>query len=283
MLWPRVHLVAGALLTVLAIGHRAIAAPSSFPSGSPDNGLDPFAVFVAEASQRFGVPAAWIRAVMHVESGGVTSATSAVGAIGLMQVMPQTYAALRARLGLGANAYDPHDNIIAGAAYLREMHDRYGSPGFLAAYNAGPGRWQDHLAGVRQLPAETVRYIARLAPVLGIAHATSPALWVPLAVVTPERAPIFVMLRGEPATSTTRPNQVAAVHVAAADGASKSSISSLFMAEPEPPTSNSEDAEVAESTASRPPWRDTSSSRRIAPIIALDLLFIPRTPAREQP
>lgn len=281
MLWSRVQFAAGALLAVLAIGHPAIAAPSSFPSRSPDNGLD-FAVFVAEASQRFGVPAAWIRAVMHVESGGVTSATSAVGAIGLMQVMPQTYAALRARLGLGANAYDPHDNIIAGAAYLREMHDRYGSPGFLAAYNAGPSRWQDHLAGVRQLPAETVRYIARLGPLLGIARATSPALEAPLAVVTPERAPIFVTLRGEPATSMTRPIRVAAMQVAAADGASKRTTGSLFFAGLGPPTSNSEDAEVAESTAS-PSRRDTSSNRRITPIIALDLLFIPRTPAQGQP
>ena len=75
---------------------------------------------------------------MHVESIGDVRARSPKGAMGLMQIMPETYAALRARYALGANPYDPRDNILAGAAFLRELHDRYGTPGFLAAYNAGP-------------------------------------------------------------------------------------------------------------------------------------------------
>ena len=50
--------------------------------------------------------------------------------MGLMQIMPKTYAELRARHQLGADAYNPRDNILAGAAYLREMLDRYGSPDF---------------------------------------------------------------------------------------------------------------------------------------------------------
>ena len=41
----------------------------------------------------------------------------------------------------------PHNNILAGTAYMREMYDVYGSPGFLAAYNAGPRRLDDYLAG----------------------------------------------------------------------------------------------------------------------------------------
>ena len=53
--------------------------------------------------------------------------------MGLMQIMPKTWIELRARYGLGADPYDPHDNILAGAAYIRQLHDRYGSPGFLAA------------------------------------------------------------------------------------------------------------------------------------------------------
>ena len=73
--------------------------------------------------------------------------------MGLMQIMPKTYAELRARHRLGPDAYDPRDNILAGAAYLREMLDRYGSPGFLAAYNAGPLRYDQHLATGRPLPA----------------------------------------------------------------------------------------------------------------------------------
>jgi len=127
----------------------------------------PFAAFVAEASQRFGIPATWIRAVMRAESFGDVRAISPKGATGLMQIMPETWAALRQRYRLGADPYDPHDNIIAGAAYLRELHDRYGIPGFLAAYNAGPGRWEDHLTTGRPLPAETRAYLTRLAPIVG--------------------------------------------------------------------------------------------------------------------
>lgn len=126
----------------------------------------PFAVFVAEASQRFGIPAAWINAVMRAESFGDARAISPKGAIGLMQIMPETWTALSQRYGLGRDPYDAHDNIIAGAAYLRELHDRYGIPGFLAAYNAGPARWEDHLATGRPLPAETRAYLSRLAPIV---------------------------------------------------------------------------------------------------------------------
>ena len=128
---------------------------------------DPFTAFVAEASQRFGIPVSWIRAVMHAESGEDIHALSTKGAMGLMQIMPATWATLRARHGLGANPYDPHDNILAGAAFLRELHDRYGSPGFLAAYNAGPGRYEDHLATGRPLPDETRAYVAAIAPLIG--------------------------------------------------------------------------------------------------------------------
>ncbi|MBT0779203.1 lytic transglycosylase domain-containing protein [Paracoccus sp. pheM1] len=129
---------------------------------------DPFASHVAEASLRFGIPPDWIRAVRHVESGGNPHAVSPKGAMGLMQVMPKTWAALRARHALGDDPFDPRDNIFAGAAYLREMHDRYGSiAGMLAAYNAGPGRYDEHLVSGRTLPAETRAYVATLAPMLG--------------------------------------------------------------------------------------------------------------------
>jgi hypothetical protein len=84
--------------------------------------------------------------------------------MGLMQIMPDTWSGFRARYGLGADLFDPHDNILAGAAYLRELHDRYGAIGFLAAYNAGPGRYGDHLATGRPLPPETRAYLAALAP-----------------------------------------------------------------------------------------------------------------------
>ena len=127
----------------------------------------PFAVFVTEAAQRFSIPESWIRAVMRVESFGDARAVSPKGAIGLMQVMPTTYAELRVRHRLGADPCDPHDNILAGVAYLREMLDRYGSPGFLAAYNAGPARYDERLMKGRPLPAETQDYVAKLAPMIG--------------------------------------------------------------------------------------------------------------------
>jgi Transglycosylase SLT domain len=129
--------------------------------------LAPFAAFVTEASLRFGVPEHWIRAVMRVESAGDIRARSRKGAMGLTQIMPETWIELRAHYNLGTDPYDPHDNILAGAAYLREMHDRYGAPGFLAAYNAGPGRYERHLAPGRPLPDETQAYVATLAPMIG--------------------------------------------------------------------------------------------------------------------
>lgn len=163
------HLFSAAALVVgLGLGvsdpsraQTALPTPAVPVVGHPNDAL------IAEASQRFGIPEAWIRAVMRVESAGNPTATSHAGAMGLMQVMPGTYAELRARYGLGANPYDPRDNILAGTAYLREMHDRYGSAGFLAAYNAGPGRWEGYAYRGRPLPAETVAYMARLGPLVG--------------------------------------------------------------------------------------------------------------------
>jgi soluble lytic murein transglycosylase-like protein len=121
---------------------------------------------VAEASHRFGLPASWIWAVMRVESGGAERAVSPAGAMGLMQIMPATWRDLRGRHGLGADPFTPRDNILAGAAYLRELYDRYGAPGFLAAYNAGPKRYEDAVIGGAQLPAETRSYLAKLAPLV---------------------------------------------------------------------------------------------------------------------
>jgi hypothetical protein len=119
-------------------------------------------VYISEAAQRFGRQEAWVRAVMQAESGGAADATSPAGAIGLMQIMPDTYAELRARYGLGANAYDPHDNIIAGTAFMSEMIELFGVPNFLAAYNAGPARLEDHLRRGSPLPRETQRYLAQI-------------------------------------------------------------------------------------------------------------------------
>ncbi|TWB03485.1 transglycosylase-like protein with SLT domain [Gluconacetobacter diazotrophicus] len=88
--------------------------------------------------------------------------------MGLMQVMPGTWSSLRISLGLGDDPFDPHDNILAGATYLRWMRDRYGEAGFLAAYNAGPARYDEHLATGRPLPAETRNYVASVSARLAL-------------------------------------------------------------------------------------------------------------------
>lgn len=122
---------------------------------------------VAESSVRFGIPRAWIERVMRAESGGRLMLggrpiTSKAGAMGLMQLMPATWAEMRARLSLGDNPHDPRDNILAGTAYLRLMYDRFGYPGLFAAYNAGPGRYADYLANRKPLPAETRAYLGKV-------------------------------------------------------------------------------------------------------------------------
>jgi len=122
--------------------------------------------FIDEAAQRFELPANWICAVLRAESGGDPSAVSPAGDMGLMQIMPATWDELRIHHGLGADPFDPRDNILAGAAYLRQLHDRYGSiRAMLAAYNAGPARYEASLAG-EPLPPETRTYIAALAPII---------------------------------------------------------------------------------------------------------------------
>ena len=133
----------------------------------PGPASDPWGPYIREASHRFDIPERWIRGVMHQESGGQEDVISWAGAIGLMQVMPETYDGLRERYDLGDDPFDPHNNILAGTAYLREMYDRFGSPGFLAAYNAGPNRVDRYLNNGTPLPAETVNYVASIAPGLG--------------------------------------------------------------------------------------------------------------------
>lgn len=150
---PALFCIAAHAEQTSSAAHRANSVPA-----------DPFAEFITEASKRFTVPEHWIRSVMRVESAGEVRARSQKGAMGLMQIMPQTWSELRARYDLGADPYDPRDNILAGAAYISELYHLYGAPGFLAAYNAGPARYESHLATDRPLPEETQEYVGRLAP-----------------------------------------------------------------------------------------------------------------------
>jgi soluble lytic murein transglycosylase-like protein len=189
------------LIGTMTAGLPGIASPAYAEPVAVHPDAPPYADDVAEAAQRFGIPGAWIDAVIRVESDGDRRSVSSKGAMGLMQLMPENWTEMRARLNLGGDPFDPHDNILAGTALLRELHDRYGAPGFLAAYNAGPGRYEDYRDRHRKLPAETVVYVAKLAPMItgnvseiriGMASAVAadPLPWA--------FAPLFVMHSARP-------------------------------------------------------------------------------------
>ncbi|WP_408988136.1 lytic transglycosylase domain-containing protein [Sphingomonas sp. SUN019] len=191
--WSRVGSAVVVAVFLLSGGAASVPALAQDMPAARSTAIAPYAGHVAEAARRFGIPEAWIWAVMRVESGGNSRAVSRAGAMGLMQIMPATWADLRARHGLGPDPFDVRDNIMAGAGYLRAMHDRYGNAGaMLAAYNAGPGRYDDYLSRGRPLPPETVGYVARLAPITGASGTVEVA-----ATATPDpfawrRAALFV-------------------------------------------------------------------------------------------
>ena len=202
---PRLAMLLAAFGALGFVPRVALAGPEPLPLVRPSMPAPTLQELIADASRRFGVPATWIAEVMSVESRGRAGAVSPKGAIGLMQVMPETYSDMRARYGLGANPWDPRDNVLAGAAYLRLLYDRYGAPGFLVAYNAGPGRWDDYRLRARPLPAETVAYLARLGPVVGGSVLPMPTFAGWTAPRSPLVAPIFVRL-----ASTSAPVQTVA-------------------------------------------------------------------------
>ncbi|KMS60574.1 lytic transglycosylase [Sphingobium baderi LL03] len=158
------------MIAVLATAQLPVIAAAQTLPEERGTASHPYAVHVADAARRFGIPEAWIWAVLRIESNGDSRAVSSAGAMGLMQIMPGTWANLRARHGLGRDPYNVRDNIMVGAAYLRAMHDRYGNAtAMLAAYNAGPGRYDEYLSRGRPLPTETLAYLEKLAAITGSA------------------------------------------------------------------------------------------------------------------
>lgn len=183
---PRRRMVALALLAVTVGAPVAIRAALAHAQAAASPSATALDRHVADAARRFAIPEAWIWAVIHAESNGDVRAVSSAGAMGLMQIMPATWATLRARYRLGSDPFDPRANIMTGAAYLREMHDRYGNAtAMLAAYNAGPGRYDEYLSRGRPLPAETRAYLAKLTAITGgsgdariaVAPAPDPFAW----------------------------------------------------------------------------------------------------------
>ena len=238
---------------------------------------------IQEASRRFAMPARWIAEVMQIESRGRAEVVSPKGAIGLMQVMPSTYATLAARYGLGADPWNPRDNVLAGAAYLREMYYRYGATGMLAAYNAGPGRWEDHLFRARPLPDETVRYIARLGPVVGGSVAPLPAFSDRAVKPMPIIAPIFAVLSG-----ATRPPQNAAeqeriARIIVANATVTGRPTALFVPRSLETDPSPNELHAGRRSADRRQSDRAPSDAPVAVAPSLDLLFAPRTSAGERP
>jgi soluble lytic murein transglycosylase-like protein len=201
----RLGAVALAATMVCAAATPAGAQSLAQPAPSAPRVGSTIADFIAEASQRFGIPQGWIVAVMRAESAFDPRATSPKGAMGLMQLMPDTWATLRSRLDLGLDPYDPRDNILAGGRYLRDLYDQFGVGGFLAAYNAGPGRYLDFLTRERPLPEETRAYVVKVgAAIDGRTNIAAPsALSAP---APPPRPGIFVALSGrETGVATAAP------------------------------------------------------------------------------
>jgi len=190
-----IAVLSASIVIALAIG-TAFAETQQGPPQQrnvhPDAPFDPWLHHVAEASKRFSIPQRWIRAVMEAESTGDLRAVSPKGAMGLMQIMPATWEELRVRYGLGDDPFEPRDNILAGAAYLREMLDRFGRSGFLAAYNAGPTRYEEYLAKGRPLPRETVDYVKELTPIIDGAAPAQSRSWQPSDRRSAARSLIFV-------------------------------------------------------------------------------------------
>lgn len=116
-----------------------------------------FDSLIRQAAQQHGVSEGLIKAVMHTESGFNINARSPVGAQGLMQLMPAT-----ARRFNVNNAYDPQQNIFAGAKYLSWLLKRFNGDTRLAiaAYNAGEGN-VDKYGGIPPF-RETQDYVRRV-------------------------------------------------------------------------------------------------------------------------
>ncbi|QXQ06919.1 lytic transglycosylase domain-containing protein [Sphingosinicellaceae bacterium] len=151
--------ISGVAITVIL--HAAAATGETFPIRPTCR------AFIADAARTAGLPDPWIAAVMRAESGGDPNAVSFAGAQGCMQIMPSTWRDLQGRGIAGPDPFDARANMLAGAIYLRTMHDRFGWPDALAAYHAGAGRFENYLATGRRLPSATLVYVDRISSWLG--------------------------------------------------------------------------------------------------------------------
>ena len=203
----RLSALAGSVLAVLAL----ILSRDAFAGGRVlFCGIQTWQPIIREAAHRFELPRAWLYAVILEESAGCATVNgrpivSRAGAMGLMQLMPATWREYRARLRLGRNPYRARNNIFAGAAYLHELYDRYGVEGFLAAYQAGPGRYQAFIRDGRPLPRATLEYVARVRRMIESIDGRSSSIPAPVAVAA---SPLFVVLTSR-SVNASRPSHAA--------------------------------------------------------------------------
>lgn len=132
---------------------------NGFEGKAATRGLKPgHEALARKYARQYGVPEELGLAVIMQESGGNEQALSRAGAIGLMQLMPQT-----AR-GLGVDPHDPEQNIEGGMRYLKQQYDTFGNwEHALMAYNGGPGRIKNYLNGRgAPLARETVEYAGKV-------------------------------------------------------------------------------------------------------------------------
>lgn len=252
-----------------------LAACAEAPKPKPVVASGPWGVEIHDASRRFNIPEEWIRAVMHVESGGQTHwkggqpITSHAGAMGLMQVMPGTYDELRYVHGLGPDAYEPRDNILAGAAYIREMYDLYGYPGFLGAYNAGPERYRQYVEEGRPLPRETERYMDIIAPqIAGImpGQGGSDRMTQYAAAQIQQKVPAPIRMAPIPDGSSRRNTTVVAAMQPIPDGSSMRSTTVVAAMQPIPDGSSTRNTTVVAAMQPIPDGSSTVIASALPPV-----------------
>jgi soluble lytic murein transglycosylase-like protein len=128
------------------------------PALMENTSFDPL---IESASNQHGVPVKLVKAVIQVESAYQARARSPKGAMGLMQLMPETARQYQA----GRNPYDPARNIQAGTQYLRKLLNEFDLPLALAAYNAGENAVR-RFGGIPPY-VETQQYVSRIMSLLG--------------------------------------------------------------------------------------------------------------------
>jgi soluble lytic murein transglycosylase len=136
-----------------------------------------YAEYVTVYAEKYGVPEELVYAVIRTESDFDSGAVSSAGAVGLMQLMPQTFKWLTDEILFehmeSGMIYDPETNIRYGTYYLSRLYDRYGNwEVALAAYNGGPGnvdkwlendRYADGEGGLKRIPfRETRHFVVRV-------------------------------------------------------------------------------------------------------------------------